>query len=386
MDPRSQRLVLVLLLFVLTLGLYRDFGDHVRVARLTQQAASFAVQKPLDEESQPQSLEDVALKPANSTLGFGSILAVSRPQSPRRSGLLLAANITSLDITIPPQPQWTESDITHLRTNPNTSTLTRGSALAWLGHLHALRTFLASNATTTLVIEDDIDWDIHLRTTQIPLAASAFRSLLSNFSPPPPTPQTYWAPPTAWDILWLGTCNDAFTATTYPHPSLSYTDATLPPPTHLSPETATLLASLNVPPQTRLLHPTVSPLCTFGYALTRAAAERLLHDIATREAPLGTAAYDVRVLEACRDLGMRCWSVAPELMRHLGGGSEIADVDSGRGGGREEEEGGRREGTANLACGVRSSRGFREVGEGGLEEARRAVGEGRCLGEGERRE
>lgn len=71
MDPRSQRLVLVLLLFVLTLGLYRDFGDHVRVARLTQHAASFAMQKPLDEESQPQSLEDATLKPANSTLGVG---------------------------------------------------------------------------------------------------------------------------------------------------------------------------------------------------------------------------------------------------------------------------------------------------------------------------
>lgn len=94
----------------------------------------------------------------------------------------------------------------------------------------------------------------------------------------------------------------------------------------------------------------------------------------------------MRVLEACRDLGMRCWSVAPELMRHLGGGSEIADVDLGRGGEREEEDGGRREGTANLACGIRSSEGFRGVGEGGLEEARRAVGEGRCLGEGEGRE
>lgn len=115
----------------------------------------------------------------------------------------------------------------------------------------------------------------------------------------------------------------------------------------------------------------------------------MLNDIAAREAPLGTAAYDVRVLEACRDLGMRCWSVAPELMRHLGGGSEIADVDLGREGrGGDAGDGGewRREGTVNLACGVRSSRGFREVGEEGLEEARRAVREGRCLGEGERRE
>jgi hypothetical protein len=37
-------------------------------------------------------------------------------------------------------------------------------------------------------------------------------------------------------------------------------------------------------------HPTVFPLCTFGYALTRPAAYRLLNDIAAREADGGTMA------------------------------------------------------------------------------------------------
>lgn len=140
----------------------------------------------------------------------------------------------------------------------------------------------------------------------------------------------------------------------------------------------------------RLLHPTVFPLCTFGYALTRAAAERLLGDIAAREAEGGTAAFDVRLLEGCRDLGLRCWSVAPELMRHLGGGSEIGVVDGGGGVGQVGEggeggESGRGDGsdgtgvsTPNLACGVRS------VGEGwrgNLDYLRDVVGErGVCLG------
>jgi len=173
------------------------------------------------------------------------------------------------------------------------------------------------------------------------------------------------------------------------HPSLTFADSTLPPLDKLHPQTAEFFATLNIPSHTRLLHPTVFPLCTFGYALTRPAAHRLLNDIAAREAEGGTAAYDVRVLEACRDLGMRCWSVAPELMRHLGAESEIADVDAGK----EDQNGGsssddRSDGsgvelmahTANIDCGVRSNKAFFTKDPERLEYLREVVGrQGRCL-------
>jgi hypothetical protein len=156
-------------------------------------------------------------------------------------------------------------------------------------------------------------------------------------------------------IVWLGTCGDHFEPTALRHPSLTYTDPTLPPLERLRPETADFFSTLNIQSHTRLLHPTVFPLCTFGYALTRHAAHRLLHDIAAREAEGGTMAYDVRVLEACRDLGLRCWSVAPELMRHLGAESEIANIDTGsEGKGASISFGGSAD-TANIDCGVRSN-------------------------------
>ena len=74
----------------------------------------------------------------NSTLGFGRIYAVSKQGSPRRRGLIHAANVTEIDITIPQQPRWTLEDEEDFRL-PVNSTLGRGSLLAWLGHLHALR-------------------------------------------------------------------------------------------------------------------------------------------------------------------------------------------------------------------------------------------------------
>jgi len=80
------------------------------------------------------------------------------------------------------------------------STITRGSALAWLGHLNALRTFLASDHATALIIEDDVDWDIRLRTKQIPVTASAFRSLTSNYNTNGLNTKDYWGSVASWDI------------------------------------------------------------------------------------------------------------------------------------------------------------------------------------------
>lgn len=74
----------------------------------------------------------------NATLGFGRIFAVSKQGSPRLKGLIQAANVTDIDITVPIQPRWTLEDEENFRL-PENSTLGRGSLLAWLGHLHALR-------------------------------------------------------------------------------------------------------------------------------------------------------------------------------------------------------------------------------------------------------
>ena len=80
---------------------------------------------------QPPS--DVDVFRTNATLGFGAIYVVSGNNSPRRHGLLQAANVTELEFTIPVQPKWPEKDLTR---HPK---LGKGSLMAWLGHLHTLR-------------------------------------------------------------------------------------------------------------------------------------------------------------------------------------------------------------------------------------------------------
>lgn len=116
---RPSPLLLAFTLVVLVLVYHSSNADRI------YQQWSFSF------ESRPAKL------PANSTLGFGAVIAVSKEDSRRRHALIQAANVTELDLTIPHQPDWTEGDVESF-TNGQSNAL-RGSILAWLGHHNALR-------------------------------------------------------------------------------------------------------------------------------------------------------------------------------------------------------------------------------------------------------
>lgn len=315
--------------------------------------------------------------PANRTLGFGAVVVVSKEGSRRRHALLQAANVTDIDLTIPKQPTWTEGDIELFRNNEDRNRY-KGSILAWLGHHNALKWFLDSGLETALILEDDVDWDVRLRSIQVPLAASAARSLL------PPSGRgslilqdgskraQYWGNPTSWDLLYLGHCGDyfgavtdqglnpdnvAFNLSTSPH--ADYYDPTLPRKSELHPFTKDLFDALNLPDHHRTFHRSQFPLCSFGYAVTRPAAERLLSDLApaTYKAK-SPRAFDVAILHACRkgtgtpsptppqnpkphpdpslrhkfaSPGLRCWTLNSELFHHMPGQSQIGEVEEASG-------------------------------------------------------
>jgi len=299
---------------------------------------------------------------ANSTLGFGGIYAVSRRGSPRRQSLLSAGTLSGLDITLPVQPIWADEDIARIRA-PENSFLDRGSALAWLGHRNALEKFLKSTDDTALIMEDDVDWDTRLRTQQIPQTAYAIRELLGSHD-------GYYGRTDLWDIIWLGHCGDYFDATKGSEIPVikSYNDPAMPDLEELHPWTRGFLEEIGANHnQQRLVHASVQPLCTFAYAITRKAAEKVLNELTVREPSRDSEspckAYDVRLLEGCRDEGMRCISVNPELFHHSGLGSEIAQVSDERPIENQETSSHERlveSPTTNIRCSARS-RKWKEI-------------------------
>lgn len=352
MDRQTQRLLFLVLLFCAFFFLYQSSTNF-----------HFASRSSLEFGGPQLFLR--GLKPANATLGvrlhvfglfaggnvdadsiatkFGAAIAVSRAQSTRREGLLAAANATEVDLVIPNQPAWTEDDVLKLRASKD-SHISQGSALAWLGHLNALRWFLSTNLKTVLILEDDVDWDVRLRTMQIPAVAATIRKLVTGYGNRPgqikyePLLDNYWGNSSDWDVIYLGHCGDNAEAPALASQTaqIAYQDPTLPLRTDMHPYTQRFLDGIGLPHGLRLVHRSIFPLCSFGYAVTREAAHRLLNEFAAREADGGTMAYDVRLLEACRDPSFRCWTVNPELFHHIKAVSEIAMVDSDGGDLRRE--------------------------------------------------
>ncbi|KAI5367245.1 hypothetical protein Slin15195_G023730 [Septoria linicola] len=339
--------------------------------------------------------------PANATLGFGAVYVVSGPESPRKQPLLEAAAVSEIDLTIPAQTAWTEEDVASFQIEDReNSKIKSGSIKAWLSHHLVLRDFLASGKETALILEDDVDWDIRLRTQQVPISQRATRTLLNSTGR---NEARYpWGSPASWEVLWLGHCGDYFGAlgdgvgVGHHHPqNLKKTqhilaeDKTMLWHTDLHPFTASLLTAFNVPEQARVIHRSQWPLCTFGYAVTRESARRILYEIApAKEDPVTPmTAYDAAMLTGCRDGPLVCYTIQPELFHHMEGASLIAiaeekervihrpPVDAA---GLEQAK--FRGETSNINCGFWSGEFYFEGDEQKLRHLRQKVGrEGQCL-------
>ncbi|KAF1994256.1 glycosyltransferase family 25 protein [Amniculicola lignicola CBS 123094] len=240
----------------------------------------------------------------NRTLGFESILVVAPNEFPvelqwRKEGLLKAASYTKLDLQIPVQPNWTDEDTGKLMAK--NKELKRGYALSWLGHLNALR--VAASKTSSLIVEDDVDWDVSIL-SQTPPIADGIRKL-SGYEPVANETESQ-SPPYGlrWDLLWLGHCGDSIVFNPEP---VSFLDPTVPP------FFASWEKTLSPDPQhKRFIHWSAGPICTYAYAVTGKAAQSLIE----RENEHGTQPYDIWLHILCKNRSLVCITVNPELFHH----------------------------------------------------------------------
>lgn len=175
----------------------------------------------------------------------------------------------------------------------------------------------------------------------------------------------YWGPTSEWEILHLGHSdseqydreNGATLARIHSNPFHSYADASLPGPERLNPATTTLLYSLGVPLTSRLWHRSHWPLGSYAYGITRAAAERIL----AYTSPTADA-FDVVLLEVCRDHKWKCWTLEPGLVGEYYTPSEIARQNMPAAD-REKEVQEELYDTWNLRCAVRQRALWVEEGD-----------------------
>ena len=114
--------------------------------------------------------------------------------------------------------------------------------------------------------------------------------------------ETSWG--TGWDVLWLGHCGE--NAQTEDDLVVSYPDFSLP-------ETIkSWEGRLNNPGRTRYVQWSYQPICTFGYAVTGAGAQKLL-EVAANDTTGDP--FDNWLTTQCRlpEVDIKCISVNPEL-------------------------------------------------------------------------
>ncbi|QDS69952.1 hypothetical protein FKW77_002426 [Venturia effusa] len=262
---------------------------------------------------------------SNSSLGFEKIVVLSRKPSWRTRGLQAAADLTGLEISIPSQPfisPHVAEAFEKIGTGETVIPAKHGSTLAWLAHLDLLKHIIMSGLTTTLILEDDVDWDVRIK-QQMQLVADNTRKLLNI---PDDDIDPYG---TDWDVLWIGHCgevaqqsNDSF---------IRYGDDS-----RVSTEGYNGWSERHfmdaIPEGHRQIQFAVMPVCTFGFAVTAAGAQNILRKLGSGM----DEAYDVALQHKCASEKLRCLVVQPEVMHHyesphsLGYVSEIGQ-ESGEG-------------------------------------------------------
>ncbi|KAK8123118.1 hypothetical protein PG984_011788 [Apiospora sp. TS-2023a] len=240
---------------------------------------------------------------ANATAGFSKILVINRPaRTDRRDAMVLAAAVSNLTL------EWVDGvdgDTVEERVLPpgdrrkhkSSDAAVRGS---WRAHMNALHRVVEEGLPSALIMEDDVDWDLRIK-SQLQTFGAASKAWLQTshetITPPaalldPPRSDIYHEPPAladhpygeGWDVLWLGHCGTDFPdAGTGSLPLLRVVipdDPTVPAPQHLKPPPFASHDALGdlYPPHTRVVHATSSPstACTLTYAVSQRGAQKLL--------------------------------------------------------------------------------------------------------------
>ncbi|TRX96439.1 hypothetical protein FHL15_002711 [Xylaria flabelliformis] len=259
--------------------------------------------------------DDLAI---NRTLGFSKIFAIGLPErTDKRDAFALTSALTGFHVEFMDGVRGESIPDQAVPPGVDRKALMETNLGSWRGHMNAIRRIVEEDLESALIIEDDMDWDVRLK-TQLKEVAKGAR----HFMPPGKTSSSPYGD--SWDVLWLGHCGEVFPEQLPEnegkpeHPKYTIlNDQTLPPPGKLT----GLVDFASHPAFTRWVHVSGGPICSFAYALSQSGARKVLFDLSIDH--LG-GAFDNALAAFCRDgasgnldgLRAKCLSVTPPVFFH----------------------------------------------------------------------
>ncbi|OOF94514.1 glycosyltransferase family 25 protein [Aspergillus carbonarius ITEM 5010] len=250
--------------------------------------------------AQPVAREDAQdpLDPIkNDTLGFEKIFVINSPQRPdRRDAIVLGSSATGFHVDFIDKIIHEEDSI-----QGEGPTTDRDEIAAFRSHLNAVQRVVADRLASALIFEDDVDWDVNLKTQLRGFAQGALKIHKSNASHSP-----YGD---SWDLLWLGhcgvKCNSSSPVQVMPHDITAISSRFLPPYLYDAPAGT----GNNV----RMTCKMEEAACSGAYAISYRASQKIL---ATLTLSTDNQAVNIEGLlsQLCRDGSLECYSSYPSLV------------------------------------------------------------------------
>ncbi|KAF7563759.1 hypothetical protein G7046_g371 [Stylonectria norvegica] len=293
---------------------------------------------------------------SNQTLGFQKVIAIGlKERTDKRDAMSLMSAMTGFKI------DWVngvKAEAISQKAVPYGIDGTRMSDSFlgnWRGHMNTLRHIVDSDISSALILEDNLDWDVHLK-GQLDAVARGARHVFGDYTSMPNSPYG-----DNWDILWLGHCGEPFPETLHENAKIQpaaklqmsgkyiiHDDLTVPPSSRIS----HLVDWHQFPAHTRIVHMSAAPMCSFAYAVSQRGARKLLYALSINGLHM---AFDNSLAQLCRQsavalgrgqftlgngFGLNCVSVNPTIMfRHKAKGPVSGDRDNQKIGGSIRNKG-----------------------------------------------
>ncbi|KAF2115868.1 hypothetical protein BDV96DRAFT_687040 [Lophiotrema nucula] len=226
-----------------------------------------------------------APKPANETLDFQEILYISMPyRTDRQDALALLAAETGLRLTMIP---GISTDDMSEKGLPVTNNPTHDPHWPWVGiwraHANAWRYIIDNDLGSTLILEDDVDWDVYIKDV---MGLLNWQMRYNNTIPrhgrrgekeSRVSDCAYGCD--YWDTMFVGQCQNSAHPDDLRH--MTYHDPYSPAvkDTGFVGELKDHWNLTEEDASVRVLAPTFNPLCLQAYALSNLGARRALYQI-----------------------------------------------------------------------------------------------------------
>lgn len=225
----------------------------------------------LDHALSPNSIQAIR----NSTLGFGDIYFINMPgRTDKLDALRLITSLSNISYTVAPGIDG--KTVPHVAWPGFYKENMVSQTGSWRGHMNAAASILDNNLSSALIMEDDADWDVSLKTQLTQFALGSRHLLYTKTSSEPLSPYG-----DGWDMLWLGHCAQNAPSTPFARFFIA-NDTTTPPAGRRwslwNPE-ETLTYDLLHNHTTRVVYQPVGGCCSYAYALSHTGAQKMLYHL-----------------------------------------------------------------------------------------------------------